>query len=115
MIKSLYKFILLLILFNFINLQESSTKLNLDEIVSGKLEKDGSLDYYILNLPDYIPENNLLVFTAEENKVSLNKEEEILSDPDIYISKKNLHRIKSKVIGIVNVLEMILLQYHMKN
>ena len=88
MIKSLYKFILLLILFNFINLQESSTKLNLDEIVSGKLEKDGSLDYYILNLPDYIPENNLLVFTAEENKVSLNKEEEIFSDPDIYISKK---------------------------
>ena len=96
MIKTSYIFILSLILINFINLQESPSKLILDEIVTGKIDKDGSLDYYELYLPESIPKNNLLVFTAEENKFSINKDEEIFSDPDLYISRKNFANNKEE-------------------
>ena len=63
--------------------------LTLDKVLMGKIDKDNSYDYYELSLPKNIPKNNLLVFTARESKLLMNENEEVFSDPDILISKKN--------------------------
>ena len=81
-------FILLFICLKNINTEQSFQKLVLNEITSGKLDKDDSFDYYKLYLQNSIQKNNLLVFTVRENKIEMNKEDELFSDPDIYISKK---------------------------
>ena len=63
--------------------------LTLDKVLMGKIDKDNSFDYYELSLPKNIPKNNLLVFTARESKILINENDEVFSDPDILISKKN--------------------------
>ena len=69
---------------------EKRTQINLDQIVVGIIDKDNSFDFYELVLPRKIPSDNILVITARENKIMI-ENEEIFSDPDIYISKKNIN------------------------
>ena len=81
--------ILLFFLIRIIITQKKKEELILDKTLIGKIDKDNSLDYYELSLPKNIPKNNLLVFTARDSKIGIKEGEEIFSDPDIYISKKN--------------------------
>ena len=86
--KKIFKFFfIILFTFKTINSDERYPKLVLNEIASGKLDKDDSFDFYEFYLQNTIPKNNLLVFTVRENKLEINKEDELFSDPDIYISK----------------------------
>ena len=88
MSKKIFKFFfIILFTFKTINSDEKYPKLVLNEIASGKLDKDDSFDFYEFYLQNTIPKNNLLVFTVRENKLEINKEDELFSDPDIYISK----------------------------
>ena len=89
--KNFYIFVILLIFieFKFIVSDAKDKKLSLDEMLIGKIDKDDSFDFYELSLPKEIEENNLLVFTARENKIGFNPDDFLFSDPDIYISKTN--------------------------
>jgi hypothetical protein len=68
----------------------------LNEIASGKIEEDNAFDFFELYLPNNIPENNLLVFTVKENKIKVIKDEELFSDPDVYISKTSFPKNKEE-------------------
>ena len=94
--KNKYSFFLLIILFLFKSTksQEKISKLTIDEITSGKIPIDNSYDFYELIIPDNIPKNNLLVFTVSENKLEINKDDQLFSDPDLYISKTNFTKRK---------------------
>ena len=72
-----------------ISQKNKNSILTLDKVLMGKIDKDNSFDYYELSLPKNIPKNNLLVFTARESKILINENDEVFSDPDILISKKN--------------------------
>ena len=84
----LYVFIFLIFL-KLISSDEKNIDFSLDEILTGLIEKDNSYHFYVLSFKNKIKEDNLLVFTARENRQFLNVEDFIFSDPDIYISRKN--------------------------
>ena len=83
--------ILGIFLLSFIQIlsEEKTTKFSLDQIQTGKIDKDNNFDFYELSLPKNIEEDNLLVFTAKDNKIDLKNNDILFSDPDIYISKTN--------------------------
>ena len=82
-------FILFLLLFlvEIIIADKPKNEFSLDQTVTGKIDKELSFDFYELNLPEKIQTDAILIFTARENKI-IKENEEIFSDPDIYISKK---------------------------
>ena len=86
--KMLYIFIFLIFL-KLISSDEKNIDFSLNEILTGLIEKDNSYHFYVLSFKNKIKEDNLLVFTARENRQFLNVEDFIFSDPDIYISRKN--------------------------
>ena len=67
-----------------------TTKFLLDEMLMGKIDNDNSYDFYELSLPNKINLDNLLVFTARDNKINIKDDEYLFSDPDIYISKTKI-------------------------
>ena len=89
--KNFYFFVtfLLFIKFEFLLSDDKTKKFSLDEMLTGKMDSDESFDFYELSLPKNIEVDNLLVFTARENKMGFNPEDFLFSDPDIYISKTN--------------------------
>ena len=94
--KNIFLLYLLLVLFKLSLSEGTVNNLNLNQISSGKINKDNSYDYYELFLPESIPKNNLLVFTVREDKIKINKNEELFSDPDIYISKTDFAKNKDQ-------------------
>ena len=84
----LFVVIFLFLLKIIISEKETNTKLVLDQIVAGKIDKDNSHDFYELSLPKKIDKNSILVFTANENKINLKEDDIFFSDPDMYISRK---------------------------
>ena len=88
MAKKFFKyFLFLFFLLITVTSDENISELTLNKISSGKINNDNSYDYYKLNLEQNIPKNNILVFTVKEDKAKINKEEDLFSDPDVYISK----------------------------
>ena len=87
--KKIFQIFFIILLFSLKSTicEEKRSKLILDEISSGKINKDNSFDFFELDLPNNIPEKNLLVFTVKENKIKVSNDEELFSDPDVYISK----------------------------
>ena len=79
---------LLLTLFS-LSKSQKTTPINLDQKITGKLNKDDSREYYTLSIPKNkdIEEGSLLVFTVKESRKGIKEGDEIFSDPDIYISK----------------------------
>ena len=94
--KNIFLLYLLLVLFKSSLSEGTVNNLNLNQISSGKINTDNSYDYYELFLPESIPKNNLLVFTVREDKIKINKNEELFSDPDIYISKTDFAKNKDQ-------------------
>ena len=87
--KNILFFVIFLFLLQIIiSEKETNTKLVLDQIVVGKIDKDNSHDFYELSLPKKIDKNSILVFTANENKIDLKEDDIFFSDPDMYISRK---------------------------
>ena len=92
----LLKIYLLLYLFSQIKSQNEKDDLTLKEMKlnvtqSGQLDYDESHEYFILKI-DKILENTtqtMLTFYIEENKTNIEEGNEIFSDPDVYVSKKN--------------------------
>ena len=89
--KNKFSYILLFLLFSSfihkIKTEDKIFKLIINEISSGKIDKENSSDFYELSIPDILPDNELLVFTVNEDKSDINYSEELFSDPDVYISK----------------------------
>ena len=88
MIKIIIIFGIFLLSFKPIYSEKKNTKFSLDEILTGKIDKDDDYDFYELSLPKNIDKDSLLVFTARDNKIVLKNNDLLFSDPDIYISKK---------------------------
>ena len=61
--------------------------LKLDEIRYDKIAFDNSLNYYQLKIPEKIPFNSILIFTVKQSFKNIKINEEIFSDPNIYVSK----------------------------
>ena len=89
--KNKFSYILLFLLFSSfihkIKTEDKIFKLIINEISSGKIDKENSSDFYELSIPDILPDNELLVFIVNEDKSDINYSEELFSDPDVYISK----------------------------
>ena len=85
---NLLNFAIFLFLFKII-LSDKANSIVLDQITSGKIDKDNSYEFYVLSLPTNIKTDHLLVFTAKENKIDIKEDDIFFSDPDIYISKTN--------------------------
>jgi len=67
-----------------------SIDLTLNKTETGAMYQDNSYNYYKLKLPETIENNKLiLVFTVKESHKGFQEGEELFSDPDIHISKKN--------------------------
>ena len=72
--------------------------MELNKTQSGQLDYDESHEYFILKI-DKLPEQEnpninkpiMLTFYIEENKTNIEDGNEIFSDPDVYVSKKNQH------------------------
>ena len=89
-ILQLYLFISL-----FSLILSESKDLTLNKTVHGVIYKDNSFNYYKLKLPSTIKKNKLiLVFTVKESRQGLSEGEDLFSDPDIHISKKNFPKDK---------------------
>ena len=70
--KNILFFVIFLFLLKIvISEKETNTKLVLDQIVVGKIDKDNSHDFYELSLPKKIDKNTILVFTANETSTRL--------------------------------------------
>ena len=61
----------------------------LNNTIYDKIKYDDSLKYYKLKIPNKISENNVLVFTVKQSFKNIKINEEIFSDPNIYVSKAN--------------------------
>ena len=90
--KNAFCFLLIFLIFSSrikkINTDENISKLIINEISSGKIDTENTSDFYELSIPEILPDNELLIFTVNEDKLDINKDKELLfSDPDIYISK----------------------------
>ena len=84
----------ILIFFNlisFISTDDIITNLELNKTVSGSLFEDNSHDFYKLKIPSNIKQGSLLVFTVKESRKGIKEGDEIFSDPDIHVSKKNIY------------------------
>ena len=67
---------------------ENELKINVN--YTGSMSSDESREYYKLIIPSDIKSNtSILTFILEENKENITDGDEIFSDPDMYISKKN--------------------------
>ena len=82
--------ILFLISLNLVISDNDSKKLidlKLDEIRYDKIAFDDSLNYYQLKIPKKIPYDSILIFTVKQSFKNIKINEEIFSDPNIYVSK----------------------------
>ena len=72
-----------------------SIDLTLNKTETGAMYQDNSYNYYKLKLPETIENNKLiLVFTVKESHKGFQEGEELFSDPDIHISKRNFPKSK---------------------
>ena len=79
-------------LFNLIicdNNEKKPMELQLNIPIIDKIIYDDSLKYYQLKIPNEINEDNILVFTVKQSFKNIKTNEEVFSDPNIYISKSN--------------------------
>ena len=99
--KNAFCFLLIFLIFSSsikkINTDENISKLIINEISSGKIDTENTSDFYELSIPEILPDNELLIFTVNEDKLDINKDKELLfSDPDIYISKISFPKIREE-------------------
>ena len=98
--KNIFCFSFIFLLFSCfiikINSEDNISKLKLNELFPGKIDIDNSFNFYELLIPEILPNNELLVFTVNEDKLEVNNDEELFSDPDIYISKTSFTKGKEE-------------------
>ena len=78
-------------LLQFISNNEKITDLKLNETTFGTMIKDNLNEYFKLTIPPDIKKGRLLVFTVKESIKGVKDGDELFSDPDIYVSKKNIY------------------------
>ena len=85
-IKTILIFTLFYLLISF---SSSVPSLTLNETKTGEMKRHESFEYFTLTIPNNITENKyILVFIVKEDKKNILEGEEVFSDPDIYVSKK---------------------------
>lgn len=80
--------------FNLIISENNSKKLEsleLNKPIHSKISVDDSYNYYELKIPEKVANDKILVFTVKQSFKNIKINEEIFSDPNIYISKSNKH------------------------
>ena len=83
-------FIIFSIFISKSNSEPMTEELKININYTGSMSSDESREYYILKIPsDIKPNTSILTFILEENKDNITDGDEIFSDPDMYISKKN--------------------------
>ena len=81
--------VLILISIN-ISLIKSQIELELNKTKTGVIKKSDSYEFYILNLSNISDSKEyILIFEVKEDQNDIKEGEELFSDPDIYVSKKN--------------------------
>ena len=88
-ISIISQILILLNLISFCSTGDTITNLELNKTVIGSLFEDDSCDYYKLTIPSNLKLGSLLVFTVKESRQGIKEGDEIFSDPDIHVSKKN--------------------------
>ena len=87
--KRLFFLLFLFILITCDNSKKKFIELKLNEPIIDKILFDNSLKYYRLEITDEINEDNILIFTVKQSFKNIKLNEEVFSDPNIYISKYN--------------------------
>ena len=86
------KFIPILIIINIISFKcDNSNKnieiINLNNPIYDKITNDDSLKYYQLKIPEKVEKDNILIFVVKQSFKDIKINDELFSDPNIYISK----------------------------
>ena len=94
--KNILSILQFFIFISYISLISSqSIDLTLNNTITGVINQDNSYKYYKLKIPSSIQKNKLLlVFTVKESQKNSIEGEDLFSDPDIHISKKNFPKNK---------------------
>lgn len=82
----------LIFTFNLIICENNSKKLEslkLNTPTHSKISVDDSYNFYELELPEEVAKDKILIFTVKQSFKNIKINEEIFSDPNIYISKSN--------------------------
>ena len=77
--------------FNLIICENNSKKLEsleLNKPIHSKISVDDSYNYYELKIPEKVANDKILVFTVKQSFKNIKINEEIFSDPNIYIKIK---------------------------
>ena len=88
--KNIFFILFFVIIIKIVIADKPKKQISLDETIVGKIDKDLSFNFYELNLPNQIKKDSLLVFTCRENKI-IKENEEMFSDPDIFVSKEPIN------------------------
>ena len=86
-IKTILTFTLFYFLISF---SSSVPSLTLNETITGEMKRHELFEYFTLTISKNLTENKyILVFIVKEDKKNILEREEVFSDPDIYVSKKD--------------------------
>ena len=94
--KSINSILFFFGLIQFILTAEKIKDLKLNKTSTGYLYKDNSNEYYQLKIPPNIKKGSILVFTVKESRKGVKEGDELFSDPDIHVSKKNKYPKKKE-------------------
>ena len=82
-------FIIIILILKFTKIK-SQKEIELNKTITGTIRNDDSYEYYSLIIPNDTESNKYnLVFVVKEDQKNIKEGEELFSDPDIYVSKKN--------------------------
>ena len=90
-LKSIISIFLFFNLIQFAFTSEKIIDLNLNKTQTGYIYQDNSNEYYKLKIPSNIKKGTILVFTVKESRKGVKEGDELFSDPDIHVSKKNIY------------------------
>lgn len=80
-------FLAITLIYDFILADVTPTSIAIDSITKGKIPKDDSSDYYLIEIPDSVIENsqNLIIRVKESSDADSALSD--FSDPDIFVSQ----------------------------
>ena len=83
-------FTFLILIWINISFIKSQIELELNKTKAGSIKKSDSYEYYILNITNITDSKDyILIFEVKEDQKDIKEGEELFSDPDIFVSKKN--------------------------
>ena len=89
MMKILFLFFILTNIIICDNNNKKIEELKLNTPIYDKITNDDSLNFYQLKITEKVDKDKILVFTVKQSFKDIKINDEIFSDPNIYISKTN--------------------------